>query len=228
MKTKYPKDLTGMRFGRLVALRVAKKTGEGCANDFWSCKCDCGNEVVVRRYGILSWNTRSCGCLSKDVHKKQRGLSHDLLYKKWMSMKRRCYDSRSLAYKNYGGRGIKVCDEWREHFIVFYEWCISSGYVEGNGKSLDRIDNDGDYSPDNCRWVDYKDQQNNKRRSRFVTFDGKTLTVAQWERETGISRSTIIGRLNRGWTAEKALTEKDGISLVRGGMNDGQQALDFS
>lgn len=205
---KYPQDLTGMKFNMLTVMRRApdKYNRKGYPQKMWLCICDCGNEVIVRHYALLSGGTKSCGCYSKQRHLKQNGLSHHPLYRKWQGMIRRCEKPNSHAYENYGGRGIRVCKEWRDNYLAFYEWAINTGYAKGNGLSLERIDNDGDYSPDNCRWATYREQQNNKRRSRFVTYNGKTLTVAQWERETGIKRYTIIGRLNRGWSAERVLT----------------------
>lgn len=162
-------DITGQRFGRLVALypvRVEKNVGY-----LWLCKCDCGNDVLEPVKRLRTGNTNSCGCLRNDkiaeVNKKH-GKSHkSRLYNVWNGMRQRCKDENHKSYMNYGGRGIQVCEEW-EKFEKFEEWAISSGYNENAAYgecTLDRIDVNGDYEPSNCRWVSLKIQANNKRKN---------------------------------------------------------------
>jgi hypothetical protein len=122
-------------------------------------------------------------------------------------MKTRCYNPASDAYDRYGGRGIKVCEDWKNSFVSFFDWAMSNGYADN--LTLDRINNDGNYSPDNCRWSTKQEQNNNRRCNRMITYNGKTQNVAQWARELGIKRVTLQNRLNRGWSVEKALSKKE-------------------
>lgn len=121
-------------------------------------------------------------------------------------MKKRCYTVTDKAYPNYGGRGITICNEWREEFLEFYKWAMSSGYKEK--LSIDRIDNNGNYEPQNCRWVSDKSQNNNRRINHFIEYEGERLTLAEWETKTGIRQETIRRRLKKGWTVKDALTKK--------------------
>lgn len=137
---------------------------------------------------------------------QKHGLSHTRLHTIWHSMYCRCYYSSTNQYKNYGGKGIKVCEEWKhiDGFINFYNWAINNGYNED--LTLDRIDNEKDYCPENCRWATSKFQSNHKTNNKFYTFNGKTQTSKQWCDEYGISQTTLNDRLKRGWTLEQALT----------------------
>ena len=157
-------DLTGERFGRLVVLREAEPVVDVRGKKFraWLCKCDCGNEAIIRQTQLRSGGTRSCGCLHKEITAKihmTHGLSQDnkRLYKVWKIMRRRCNNPKDKSYKNYGGRGIRVCEEWDKSFVPFYEWSMANGYHEDiadsgrNRITIDRINNDGDYEPNNCR-----------------------------------------------------------------------------
>ena len=146
--------------------------------------------------------------MKKSIKKKKQirhGLSHTRLHRIWHSMYCRCYYSSTNQYKNYGGKGIKVCDEWKhiEGFINFYNWAISNGYSDE--LTLDRIDNGKDYCPENCRWSTLKEQSNHRTNNVFYTYKGKTKTSKQWCDEYGISQTTLNDRLNRGWTLEQAL-----------------------
>lgn len=162
-------DLTGQRFGRLF---VVKR--EGCLgkNAAWLCNCDCGNSVLVRGYHLRNRYTSSCGCLHDECLDRGRvvhGKSHTRLFYVWCTMKQRCYDPKHEHYGRYGGRGITVCDEWLHDFQAFYNWAMANGYDENAPQgqcTIDRIDNDRGYSPDNCRWVDMKAQNKNRSNSK--------------------------------------------------------------
>lgn len=129
------------------------------------------------------------------------------LYNAWKNIKQRCYDPNRRDYKYYGGKGIKVCDKWLHNFQAFNNWAITHGYADN--LTLDRVDVNGNYEPSNCRWVDMQIQANNKSNNHFLTYNGKTQTIAQWSREVGISQDTIRRRINAfKWSVERALTEK--------------------
>lgn len=159
--------LTGKRFGRLLVLgRVENhRTKGGKSQVQYKCQCDCGNIIVARGESLCSGNTKSCGCYEHDVHiamNTTHGKTGIRLYRIWQGMKQRCYYKKSTYYKDYGGRGISICDEWKNDFQVFYNWAMSHGYSDK--LSIDRINVDGNYEPSNCRWATNSEQQLNKRK----------------------------------------------------------------
>ena len=168
-------------------------------------KCECGNVKWINKYNVTMGYTRSCGCLTK-IHPNHtiHGGRGTRLYGIWKSMRERCNTSSCNSYKNYGGRGIKICDEW-DNFAVFREWALGAGYTDS--LTIDRIDVNGNYEPDNCRWADYKTQANNTRANRLLTLNGVTKTMTQWADITGIKAATIHARLKRGWSVERALSK---------------------
>lgn len=177
---------------------------------FHRCRCICGIEKIVSAYHLLSGQSRSCGCLARELLSRRaasHGFSRHPLYAIWGNMHRRCADPRNAAYKDYGARGITVCERWAD-IAVFIE---DMGERPGE-TTLDRIDNDKGYSPENCRWATNQQQQNNRRPTKpfkrvlEITAFGETLPVGEWMRRRGIPRSTLQYRLKRGWPAEKLFT----------------------
>lgn len=159
------KDLKGQRFGRLVALDFAGYDNN--KKGMWRCKCDCGNEVVVRTNGLTSGNTKSCGCLRKiNNGKRTHGMTRTRLGSIYIGMKQRCFNPKTEHYSCYGGRGITICDEWlgKDGACAFFEWAKSNGYKEG--LTIDRINVNGNYEPSNCRWVDMHVQALNRRQAK--------------------------------------------------------------
>lgn len=202
------KDLTGEKFGRLTVLERCGKNKNG--NVEWRCLCDCGKEKIVSGGKLTSGDVQSCGCLHKERQKiavTKHGKYETKLYSKRQSMKTRCYNKKAANYCDYGARGITVCEEWKKDFYAFYDWAMSSGYKEG--LTIDRIDVNGNYCPENCKWATIKEQNNNQRKSVKITYKGKTQSISQWAKETGIKYMTIYHRIHyQKWTVEKALTTK--------------------
>ena len=166
------KDITGQRFGRLTVVQHIGSTthGQSC----WLCQCDCGNTTIANGSILRSGQKKSCGCLVKEHYTKigkarKKGHRDSRLFSVWRSMKQRCLNPKSKAYVHYGGRGITVCDEWKNSYDVFYEWAIANGYDESAPRgqcTIDRIDNDKGYSPNNCRWTTMLAQNNNQRKKQ--------------------------------------------------------------
>lgn len=197
-------DIAGQRFGSLVAVEFAGSVGRRASA--WTCRCDCGRPVVVRVGNLRSGHTRSCGCLkiaASSTHGQSRKRTRE--YRSWQNMKRRCSDPKMKTWAAYGGRGIRVCAEWLGDggFERFFEHIGRAPSME---HTLDRIDGDKNYEPGNVRWATRQEQDRNRRDNRQFTLDGETLTAAEWARRAGVSRQTLVWRVEMGWPLHEALT----------------------
>lgn len=204
------RDLTGRRFGKLTVIECVGRNKSG--RFMWKCKCDCGNITTVRSDGLTSGHTKSCGCLTvaaatdriKEIN-KTHGKTNTRLFHIWQSMRARCSNPSNKSYHRYGGRGIRVCEEWEKDFVSFYNWAMDNGYQEE--LTLDREDNSGNYEPSNCKWATPREQANNTRRNVYIEYNGETHTMKEWSRIIGMNYGTLQKRIKLGWTIEKALTE---------------------
>lgn len=192
-------DLTGYRFGRLTVLRKSDDyLQKELSNIKWHCICDCGNEVDVRSFDLRRGRTKSCGCLHKDIVSKhgelKNGTPKSRLYQIWIDMRSRCNNKNLKCYHNYGGRGIKICDEWNE-FKNFSDWSLINGYSDL--LTIDRIDVNGNYEPDNCRWVTKKEQENNRRNNICDCYNGEMMTMMQFSEKINKSFSAISYKFHK-------------------------------
>ena len=210
-------DLTGKKIGRLTVIRRVEDyiSPKGQHGRRWLCKCDCGKECIVTATHLNCKDTKSCGCLLQESKgNTKHNKYHTRLYKIFRKIKERCYNKNCRGYENYGARGIKMCKEWREDFLSFYSWAKENGYDENAKKfdcTIDRIDVNGDYCPENCRWVNMKTQGRNKRNNKFVSFNGETHCLSEWAEKYGIKYLTFYKRyVYKGWDFEKALTTPNG------------------
>ena len=197
-----PVDLIGKKFGYLTVLEKAEPyvSPKGKRLSQWLCECECGNKLIVTSSNLTRLHTKSCGCHRWDgTHK----MSDSRIYRIFNDMRTRCYLPAHHSYYLYGGRGIRICDEWLNNREAFLRWALDNGYAEN--LTLDRIDSNGDYSPENCRWVDRYVQANNTSRNVYLEYDGREQTIAQWCRERGFNRKLIGSRLAHGWTVEEAI-----------------------
>lgn len=190
----------GDRFGYLTVIREVEPniTPCGTVQRKFLCRCDCGSEVIHSLGAFRRSSNCSCGCKNYDIGSLNRKYTKEqtssFLYSTWQGMKQRCLDPKSTSYYLYGGRGIKVCNEWLYDYTKFYDWALSNG--ASKEMTLDRIDVNGDYEPSNCRWADAYTQANNTRQNRFIEYNGERLSVMQWSRRTGIKESAIRARLD--------------------------------
>ena len=177
-------------------------------NSFYLCECSCEQHTqkILARHSIVSGNSKSCGCLAREqtsARMTTHGKSGTRLHHIWKGMYERCYCENHQQFKDYGGRGIIICDEWKNDFNSFYEWALNNGYQED--LTIDRVNNDGNYEPENCKWSTRKEQCNNQRTNRLLTYNDKTQTVSQWAEEVGLNKHTLQTRISRGWSVEDAL-----------------------
>lgn len=208
-------DLTCKRFGKLVVTGRApdKFNKDGTRRIAWYCDCDCGTKNYIVDGASLrntKRGTKSCGCLIKDInssnpgHNRRHNMCRTRLYAIWCNMKTRCTNSNNAKYERYGGRGISICNEWIYNFDNFKNWAYKTGY--NDSLTLDRIDYDGNYCPENRRWATQKMQQNNRSSNAILQYNNKRKTVAEWANVFNIKYQTLLSRLRRGWEVEKALT----------------------
>lgn len=204
-------DLTGQRFGRLLVIgRAENPVGRKTK---WICQCDCGKRTTVEAANLKSGRQKSCGCLRNEksliriatYNKGHPSGRHKRIYKIWLGMKNRCCRKNHETYPWYGGRGIRICEDWTD-YEAFEKWALSSGY--GPNLTIDRIDVNGDYTPENCRWITRKDQAYNRRDNHRLTFRGETLTITEWAKRIECTPTCIYYRLNAGWNLEEILTTK--------------------
>lgn len=191
-------DLTGQRFGRLT---VVAECGRRNGSVTWKCQCDCGNVTEARSNHLRRGLIRSCGCLNKEVITKN-GQSRTHLYHVWQCIKDRCLNKNYAYWKNYGGRGVTVCEEWRD-FEKFRKWAMENGYREG--LTIDRINNDGNYEPSNCRWTDQKTQTRNRRSNVPIEHNGERHCLSEWAEILGVPYARLHSRFRRGWTPTEIL-----------------------
>lgn len=206
------KDLTGQKFGRWT---VVERNGSDMHHRaLWKCQCECGNIGTVDSLCLTRGNSKSCGCLNDEVrhmkgvraNRTTHGMWGTKIYRTWKQMHTRCQNPNVEDYQKwYGSKGIKVCEEWSK-FEPFYEWAMANGYSDE--LTLDRIDRNGNYCPENCRWVDIITQANNRSNNHILEINGESHTIAEWSRITGLPYSTILNRVHRGISGEDLIKPK--------------------
>lgn len=213
-------DMTGYKTGEITVIERAGSKGGQAA---WLCKCSCGKTFIQYGSALRSGKLKSCGHILRDkserakiAHKTIARIKHgdcaERLYFVWIDIRRRCDSPRDVSYQNYGARGIKVCDEWNSDYLAFKRWAIANGYnpkAKRGECTIDRIDPNGNYSPDNCRWVTMKVQSNNKRNTIKLTYNGVTHSLSEWSDITGIPRSRLYQRFKYNWGAGRILDPVD-------------------
>lgn len=206
-------NIAGQTYGEWTAVSYA-------SNGKWACRCSCGALKTIEGASLRGSKSRSCQSCARraNPHRRTHGASGSKLYQVWLGMRRRCLNEGDGAYARYGGRGITVCAEWANSFETFRQWAETAGYAVG--LTLDRRNNDGPYSPDNCRWATYAQQNRNYSRTRMVEFEGKTVPVIDLAERFGIKPHTLRQRIFRyGWTVERAISfrvVKSNIDSLKG------------
>lgn len=213
------KDISNQRFGKLVAqeyLGLKQISKDGRRASCWLCKCDCGNTTEVTYHNLISGHTKSCGCLHKEVVSKnsyRHGDSRTILYRRYIGMKDRCYNQNATEYDQYGGRGIRVCDEWFNDYTSFKRWSLDNGFRKE--LSIDRINVNGNYEPKNCRWATTKEQAENRQNNHIVRYNGKEYILTRIASEHNICVNTFRYRLEMGWDADKIISYYEGEQICQ-------------
>ena len=192
------KNIIGKKFGRLRVVEYIGPDSRG--RSVMRCTCDCGNQKNAHIGALRSGDAKSCGCITREnnaTRAAKHNSSYTKLYKVWRHIKDRCFNENTENYKHYGGRGITMCSEWKDSFIAFQEWALTAGYKEG--MSIDRINVDGDYSPDNCRWTTSLEQARNKRNSWRITINGENKHATEWCAIYNVSYGAAYSRKRKGW-----------------------------
>lgn len=211
-------NIIGKKYNMLTVLEKKE-------HGYYLCECDCGNLKEIKKYNFTSGETRSCGCYYKEtrfLNNKKHGLSKHPLYKTWHNIRARCKNPNATKYNLYGGKGIKICYEWDNSFKNFYDWSIKNGWEKG--LTIERKDNNKNYEPNNCKWANYKEQNNNTSQNHKLTFKGKTMNIVQWAEYLNISQKMLSERIRRGWSIERALTTPN---IKKDGFNFGEYIRDF-
>ena len=198
-------DLTGQKFGRLTVVESFRQNGSWMLK----CLCDCGNFTMATSAQLKRGGKKSCGCYKKEITRARvtkHGKTDTRQFTIWKHIKERCYQPKCPKYKNYGGRGIIMCDNWRNNFKAFYEWSLANGYADN--LTIDRINNNGNYEPSNCRWVSQTEQQNNRNNNRIIIYEGHRYTAAQLAKKYKIPYKLFMGRLYNNWSVEQAIKGK--------------------
>ena len=205
------RDLTNQQFGELTVLSQAQDSvaENGRHYKMWHCRCSCGNEKDFYECNLIGGKSKSCGCVSRQKMIERtttHGMTNTRIYRIWENMRKRCRNHNDPRFHRYGGRGIKVCDEWNNDFLSFYNWAIENGYEDY--LTIDRIDNNGMYCPDNCRWTDIKTQCKNRSTNIWVEIDGEMKIVSDWAELYGLDRDLIYRRISVGWDPKRAILEQ--------------------
>ena len=196
-------DITGQRYGRWTVLRMAGRDKHKSV--LWCCRCECGREVVVFGGHLRNGSSKGCRSCAARERATTHGGTGTRLHNAWFNMRMRCGNENNHKYKIYGGRGIQVCVEWKENFEAFRDWALANGYKRG--LTIDRINNDGDYEPDNCRWATMKQQARNTRNNVHITINGVTKLLCEWAEVAGIKYDTLLRRYHKGWRDERLLVK---------------------
>lgn len=200
---KQMRSLDGNKYGRLTVIKTFRENGRTKVE----CICECGNTKVILADNLKRGKIKSCGCYH-DEAAKDNNITHNLRYTRiyniFMGMKHRCFNKNNRAYSRYGGKGVTICDEWLNNFKAFYDWSISHGYDDT--LSIDRIDSNGNYEPNNCRWANRKTQSQNRTNIKTYTYNGETHYLSEWAAILNIKKATLANRIKQGWSIEKAFS----------------------
>jgi len=197
-------DIIGNRYNNLVVVKRLENAKGGVT--VWECICDCGNTTKVRGKNLKNGSVKSCGCKNKEPKHLIHNMSNTRLYREWYSIKSRCYNNKEDSYKNYGGRGITMCDDWKNSFVSFMNWALKNGYSDE--LSIERNDVNGNYEPSNCTWIPLNRQSANRRSSYIIEYKGETHNLTDWCKRLDLPFKFIHNRIYKlGWSFEKAITE---------------------